>query len=279
MASVPKPPLVANTIAIQYGRNPAVATMAFFWRLRKGKPAPYFPVAPGHRLWPTAAAIVDGKVLVALVESCCHGAALSFRTTASRLVLLEPTRANPLSWRVRHLATRQQRAGILLGAAALHPAGHGALYALSPGDQPPHAVHVARLDQAAILAGGPVVPVWLHGPWGHGEAILEKGQVELGLGRAASCWFVAMNSNVLGWQPAALGASSILGPWHALAWQGLAITPPQSLLYALKVHPELQGAPLVFTYASNTLDERRLLADQGYYYPRFLRAQLAPGGL
>ena len=271
--------LVANTIAIQHGRNPAVATMAFFWRLHKGLPAPYFPAAPGHRLWPTAAVAVGGKVLVALVESCCHDDALSFRITGSKLVLLEPRGADPLSWPMRQLATRHQRPGILLGVAALHVGEHGTLYALSPEDQPPHAVHVARLDQAAILAGKTVVPTWRHGPEGHGEAILGQGQVELGLGRMASCWLAAMNSTVLGWQPLALGAGSLLGPWHDLSWQGLAITPPQGLLYALKVHPELQGAPLVFTYASNTLDERRLLADQAYYYPRFLRAQLGPGGL
>ena len=269
--------LVANTMAIQHGRNPAVATMAFFWRLHKGLPAPYFPAAPGRRLWPMSAVAVGDKVLVALVESCCHDAALLFRITGSRLVLLEPTPADPLSWRVRQLAIKRQHPGILLGAAALHLGDRGALYALSPEDQPPHAVHVARLDQAAILAGKPVVPVGLRNPEGHGEVILRQGQVELGLGRAASCWLVAMNGNVLGWRPMALGASSILGPWHELVWQGLAITPPPGLLYALKVHPELQGVPLVFTYASNTLDERRLLADQGYYYPRFLRAKVGPG--
>jgi hypothetical protein len=269
--------LVANTMAIQHGRNPAVATMAFFWRLHKGLPAPYFPAAPGRRLWPTSAVAVGHKVLVALVESCCHDAALSFRITGSKLVLLEPTGADPLSWRVRQLVIRQQRSGILLGVAALHVGGHGTLHALSPEDQPPHAVHVARLEQAAILAGKPIVPAWMRSPEGHGEAILRQGQVELGLGRMASCWLVAMNGNVLGWQPLALGASHILGPWHKLAWQGLAITPPQGLLYALKVHPELQGAPLVFTYTSNSLDEKRLLADQAYYYPRFLRAKVGPG--
>jgi hypothetical protein len=269
--------LVANTIGIQHGGNPTVATMAFFWRLHHGLPAPFFPTAPGRRLWPTSAVAVGDKVLVALVESCCHDAALSFRITGSRLVLLEPTGADPLSWRMRQLVVRHQHPGTLLGVAALHPGDRGALYALSPGDQPPHAVHVARLDQAAILEGKPVVPMWLRSPEGHGGAILGQGQVELGLGRTASCWLVAMSGNVLGWRPQAMGASSILGPWHKLAWEGLAITPPQGLLYALKMHPELQGAPLVFTYASNTLDERQLLADQGYYYPRFLRAKVETG--
>ncbi len=268
--------LVSNTIAIQHGRNPSQATMRFFWREHRGKPAAYFPAAQGHRLWPTAAVALDGKVLVALVASCCHTDALSFRITGSTLVLLEPTRAAPLSWRIRQLVTAHTRPGILLGVAAFYPADHGALYALSPEYRQPHAVHVARLDRAAILAGRPVEPVWLHSPMGKGGAILEQGQVELGLSRAASCWLLAMNADVLGWQPVALGASRILGPWHRLAWRGLAITPPQGMLYALKAHPELAGAPLVLSYASNMLDERRLLEDQGYYYPRFLQAQLGP---
>ena len=266
--------LVSNTIAIQHGKNPSQATLRFFWREHQGKPKAYFPPAQGYRLWPTAAAAIDGKVLVALVASCCHSDALTFRITGSKLVLLEPSRATPLSWRIRQLGTAQPRPGILLGAAALYPADDGALYALSPEYRKPHAVHVARLDKTAILAGRMVEAIWLRNPMDKRGALLGKGQVELGLTRTASCWLLVMNGDALGWQPMALGASHILGPWHNLAWQGLAMTPPQGMFYALKVHPELTGAPLVLSYASNTLDERRLLRDQSYYYPRFLQARV-----
>jgi hypothetical protein len=47
------------------------------------------------------------------------------------------------------------------------------------------------------------------------------------------------------------------------------------MIYAGKAHPELTGADLVVTYATNT-DWERCLDDPSLYYPRFLKVTFAP---
>jgi len=47
------------------------------------------------------------------------------------------------------------------------------------------------------------------------------------------------------------------------------------LVYAGKGHPELTGAPLVATYASNSTRLPTLVADTTLYYPRFVRVSWA----
>ncbi len=44
-----------------------------------------------------------------------------------------------------------------------------------------------------------------------------------------------------------------------------------AITYAAKGHPELAGADLVVTYASNAHDFATLVADMSLYYPRFVR--------
>jgi hypothetical protein len=46
------------------------------------------------------------------------------------------------------------------------------------------------------------------------------------------------------------------------------------LVYAGRAHPELSGADVVLTYATNTLDADALLDDLSLYFPRFVRLTL-----
>jgi hypothetical protein len=47
---------------------------------------------------------------------------------------------------------------------------------------------------------------------------------------------------------------------------------PNTLIYAAKAHPQLEGADLVLTYATNIVGYGRLVARNDLYYPRFLKA-------
>lgn len=72
-------------------------------------------------------------------------------------------------------------------------------------------------------------------------------------------------------------APGFTGPWGGLS---IVYTPPESsrpnvLVYAGKGHPELTGAPLVATYASNSTRLPTLVADTTLYYPRFVRVSWA----
>ena len=52
---------------------------------------------------------------------------------------------------------------------------------------------------------------------------------------------------------------------------GKAVLKAGAFVYAGKAHPELTGAPLVATYASNAFDFATVVADMSLYYPRFVR--------
>ena len=68
-------------------------------------------------------------------------------------------------------------------------------------------------------------------------------------------------------------AEGLSGPWGSLA---AIYSPPESrrsgvLVYAGKGHPELYGAQLVATYASNSSRFATLVSENSLYYPRFVR--------
>lgn len=42
------------------------------------------------------------------------------------------------------------------------------------------------------------------------------------------------------------------------------------MIYAAKAHPELEGADLALTYATNTFQPGELATDSTIYYPRFV---------
>jgi hypothetical protein len=74
-------------------------------------------------------------------------------------------------------------------------------------------------------------------------------------------------------------APDITGPWPLPA---TVYTPPESnrggvLVYAAKGHPELAGADLVATYATNDSDFATLASDLTLYFPRFVRLDYSRG--
>jgi hypothetical protein len=68
-------------------------------------------------------------------------------------------------------------------------------------------------------------------------------------------------------------APALTGPWSD---PETVFRPPESgrekvLVYAGKAHPQLVGADLVVTYASNSLDFEAMIQDTSLYYPRFVK--------
>ena len=51
---------------------------------------------------------------------------------------------------------------------------------------------------------------------------------------------------------------------------------PKVMIYSAKAHPQLTGADLVMTYATNTFEFSEHLADSLIYYPHFVRASRLP---
>ena len=82
--------------------------------------------------------------------------------------------------------------------------------------------------------------------------------------------------HTVGFGPADLtlrSAPELTGPWSGprVFYRPSEYYRPRIMIYAGKAHPQLEGAELVVTYATNSFDFAEVIADTLVYYPRFVR--------
>jgi hypothetical protein len=151
-----------------------------------------------------------------------------------------------------------------------------------------HAVHLVRWPAAAVAQGDLSAPEW----WTPSGWVAQTDLAALPaplFADGATELSVQPDPRGSGWievQTVGFGAATIdirsapdfTGPWGAAA---VAYTPPESqlpdvLVYAGKGHPELTGAQLIATYATNAGSFSTLVADTSLYYPKFVRMSWQP---
>jgi hypothetical protein len=147
-----------------------------------------------------------------------------------------------------------------------------------------HPVFAARWRAGDVLDGNLLYPEWWAGSahgWVSDSAdtprwpIFENGASEL------SVHFDTLSGNFLAVQALGFGAADVAlrtadqltGPWSQarVLFRPPEYTRPNVMIYAAKAHPELEGADLVLTYATNTFRLSEHFSDSLIYYPRFVR--------
>ncbi len=281
--------LVSNSIAIQQGRDPSRATIRFYWGpSRSGAPTPFFADSSGQRLWPAHCARLRDRLLLFFMVVGSSPDPLGFRIEGWKAALVLNPDSDPSHWQFAWLGTPALHLPVIPGGGGVLTEGDY-LYAVSPREpDPQHAVYLLRwsLDRAA--AGDLAHPEWWQAPtgWvsasamtGTPTAIFDQAQTEFSVHRdqESGAWLAFQS---LGFGPAVLGiaaAPALTGPWPR---RDTVYVPSERsvtdiLIYAGKAHPELQGADLVLTYATN-LPFSRQRADTTVYYPRFVRLRRMP---
>jgi len=280
--------MVRSTVAIETGTDPSRASMAFRWGTgAAGAPAAFFASegGAGTWTWPAHGAMVDGALVVFLMRVAAASGGLGFRADGWTAVRVDEPAIDPSRWTPLPLATPARSFGVTFGASLLVRDGY--LYAFGAEDET-HAVYLARWPAGAVARGDLRAPAWwTPSGWIAQDALaalpaplFRSGATELS---------VQTDPRGAGWlevQTTGFGAATLdvrsapelTGPWSPLATVD---TPPESgrpgvLVYEGKGHPELQGAQLVATYASNAGDFATLVADASLYYPRFVRVDWAP---
>lgn len=171
----------------------------------------------------------------------------------------------------------------IMGVAVLEFEGWIHAYAVQePGS---HDVYLLRWSCDDFASGQLSAPEWYtDGAWiAHAAldreptAVILRGHTEFSVHRSADGRFGYVQSE-------GFGASTVVartadrpeGPWSPPVelFRPEESDRPGVLVYAAKAHPELEGAPLVVTYATNTTDFGALVRDESLYYPRFLRLAL-----
>jgi hypothetical protein len=298
--------MVRNSVAVQTGYDPSRASIAFRWGASGASPAPFFPGAGASWYWPGSGATIGGRLIVflsSLVPAPAASPGLGFRADGWTAVAIDNPAEDPSSWKPVPLRT-PVTPGVTFGASAIVRDGERAaeardgpsrleafLYVFGAEDES-HAVHLVRWPAAAVADGDLSAPEWWTPSGWVPHARRERTPTTTSVPHAAAPVFADGSTELSvqpdphggGWievQAIGFGAATLslrsapdlVGPWGPL--QAL-YRPPESarpdvLVYAGKGHPELAGADLVVTYATNSTSFAALVADTSLYYPRFVR--------
>jgi len=280
--------MVSNSVAIQTGADPSTATIAFYWgRNADGSPAPFLPERGAESLWFGSGVRVSDRLVLFFAPTLRNGTGVfGFEHVGWAAVMVENPDAEPSAWRVRPLETPANPLGVLLGFAGVRRFGEH-VYALgSEVTLRTHPMYVARWPAEQVRRGDLLQPEWWAGErlgWipdssrAMRRPIFENGQSELTIHYdSVSGRFLEVQSSGFGAADVAMRAAPALtGPWSAprMIYRPPEYYRPNVMIYAGKAHPELSGADLVLTYATNSFEFGEVLTDSLSYYPRFIRLE------
>jgi hypothetical protein len=274
---------VRNSVAVQRGADPSHAELRFYTGLgTDGAPTSFFADDDAGWFWPGHGLSLDTELTIFLerMRPDARPSGLGFATAGFAAVRIDNPGDEPSAWHVRRLPTPDSLGLGLVGVSVLLEGDYVYAYAVrEPGD---HGLLLLRWPRADFARGELLKPECWRGPargFGQGPPVplLEGSATELSVSRDPRGGYVQVQSRGFGRAPIELRfAPALTGPFGAPVevYRPPADTPADVLLYAARVHPELQGADLVLTFASNSLDHARLLGDLELYFPRFLRVSL-----
>jgi hypothetical protein len=278
--------MISNSVAIQHGADPSTATISFYWgRAADGSAAAFVPDRGGDALW-FGNGVRVGDRLVLFLSRVLRGTGtgLGFESVGWTALLVENPDAEPSAWRMHTLETPANPLGVLIGCAAVLRIGEH-VYALGSEDPvKSHPIYVVRWLAEDLRRGTLLEPEWWAGErlgWIPNSAsarrwpLFENGQSDLTihLDRDTGRYLEVQTQ---GFGPAdvvARAAPALTGPWSAtrLLYRPPEYYRPNIMIYSAKAHPQLAGADLVLTYATNTFRFAEQLTDSAIYYPRFVR--------
>jgi hypothetical protein len=195
---------------------------------------------------------------------------------------------HPLDWELQWLNTPNNEFQVIVGSASILELGHY-IYAFgSQEGMSHHPIYITRWPTKEVVEGDLSGIEW----WDRSiegwvrqaelknipESVFQNGQTE----------FIVHFDDRIGQylcvQTLEFGAANIYyrtadditGLWTepAKLYEPPEKPRPNIMIYAAKAHPQLLGADLVLTYATNTFEFSELLSDSLIYYPRFVRLEL-----
>ena len=278
--------MIRNSIAIQRGYDPSSASIKFYWRTGRGKPASFFGERRNVWYWPGDGIVVGDRLLVFLMKIHATKTGLGFEAFGWAAVAVDNPHDEPLRWRMRWLDGPANDLNVIIGSASLLRAGDF-VYAFSA--QEPagkHDVYLVRWPVDKAAEGDLREPFW----WCGGDQWVKQTQLEqkpaVVFSEAQTEFTVHFDSTLkryiqiqtLGFGGASMAlrsSSGITGSWSR---PEPFYRPPESdrpgvFVYAGKAHPELKGADLILTYVANHSNFGALVDDRSIYYPRFLKAR------
>jgi len=275
--------MVRNTVAIQTGRDPSVASIEFSWRTGDdGRPADFWRRKDEGWYWPGHGIRLGDRLIVFRVLQRAVETGLGFEAAGWDAVVIDNPDDPPLSWRTVVVEPPAGPAKLIVSGGVMEKGPHvHALASTEPARGLP--VFLVRWPAQALGRGELSSAEWWGGdrqgwtgdPAVPAAAIFEGGQTELSLHRDAhkDGFLIVQTTGFGAAELAVRQAAALAGPWSR---PEVVYRPPEYareniMIYAGKGHPHLAGADLVMTYATNSFEFADHLADPDLYYPRFVR--------
>ena len=286
--------MVSNTVAIQTGADPRIASIAFEWRLdNDGSPAAFFPDPELGQLryWPGHGIRIDGGPLVIFLYRTVMtpGQGLGFANAGFAVAVINNPDAPLATWNTRIVDAAPSTFDAVPATAVVQDGDY--IIALAIRQEGAHAGALVRYS-AVSLAQGDVS----RAEWWAGDVRGWVPETALGAGGPAFVMDDAGSESSLHWDARTrsfihvasygFGASTIglrtaaalTGPWSSpvTVYRPPESDGPRPFVYAAKAHPELSdgdAADLIVTYATNSFEFGDLFTPQGarsLYWPRFV---------
>jgi hypothetical protein len=275
--------MIRNSVGIQSGYNPSVASMKFYWHTQEGKAFSFFAENNGIWFWPAHGIVLEDKLFIFLMAIRPSSECLGFKPSGWRTVSISNFEQVPSKWHLKWLETPKNSFGLILSGSVVQVGEY--IYVFSD-REPNHTVHLVRWPVAQVMDEDLSQPQWWTGEetgWVIQQDLLEvpqplfyECQTEFSVH-----YEVLLNQfleiQTVGFGKADLGfrlADSVTGRWSSIErfYRPEEYNISDVMIYAAKAHPHLIGADLVLTYATNSFNFDKLVASDNLYYPRFLRA-------
>ncbi len=276
---------IRNSVAIQSGYDPSTAHATFAWQTSASGSSSFFPESGANWFWPLAGVRLPTRLVLFLLEEATSGSgSFGFQAVGTKVVFVTNPDADPSSWNVSDGNLPTFAFPIAFGAAIVLDGSY--VYAFGDKEPGDHSVYVARFDAAALDSGdASQVSFWTQGAWAPptssapdvifpSATSLDNPPTEFSVQKRPDGTWLAVHSVGFGATHIALRtAVAPQGPWSGPCD---AFTPPESgtanvLVYAAKAHPELIGASVIATYATNSTDSNLQASDMNLYFPRFVK--------
>ncbi len=283
--------MVNNSIALQRGKDPATASVDFFWQTTKdGKAAAFIRPADGTGwFWIFDGIVADGKLYLFLMQiiKTDEKGIWGFKHIGTWLGEVENPHDDPLAWRIRQYKIpygRYSKDGNLFFGSAVMRDGDF-VYIYGAGEDWSKGMG----GRSMIVARVPYNKMTDFGKWrffsdGNWRADM-VGISKLFNGTATEssvCYQPAIKRYVVVYTENGLSKNILMrfsptpvGPWGntykvyecpEVQWH------KTYFCYAAKAHPEISNEDeLIVTYVCNSFDFWQMAADARIYRPRFLR--------
>lgn len=276
--------MIANSIAIQNGSNPATAKMQFYWRA-DGLPSAFFPDSGKDRFWPGDGVRIRDRLLLFLMKVRTTKSGLGFEVCDWKAVLVTNPDDDPPDWKLSWLETPPNKLHAIVGSAGVFCDG-GFVYAHASREPGGKLAYLVRWPEGKARDGDLSGAEWWDGKEWTGKETDDDNLSAVVVTNAGSEFTVHRDAQTgkflqiqcLGFGPADLTmrmADQPAGPWSdpAVLYHPPEFEKPRIMIYQGKAHPELTGAGLVLTYSTNSFDFEKLMNDGEIYYPRFVRLE------